>query len=89
MCHWPVAAETLRRIKDELDELAWELQALAEGFEQPVSPARRQHIETILRRAARRRQWIASVLEEMRDRQPTVSYSFAGLLRPPARNLRL
>jgi hypothetical protein len=70
MNHWPVAAETLRRIDGELDELTWELKALADGLARGLPSDRRGQLNIILMRAARRRQWIRGVLEEMHQVVP-------------------
>lgn len=77
MNHWPVAAETLRRIDGELDELAWELRALADSLERRLPSDRRGQLNIILMRAARRRQWIRGVLEEMHQ---TVPHSYGSLV---------
>jgi len=70
MVHWPIAVETLRRINDELEDLAWELQSLNDSFEDRLPGDRRGHIQIVLRRAGRRMQWIHQVLDEMYERQP-------------------
>ncbi len=82
MCHWPIAADTLRRINEELDDLTWELQSLSESFQNRLPDARRGHIESVLKRATRRRQWIRSVLREMAEQGSEADGAFAPLVSP-------
>jgi hypothetical protein len=84
MCHWPIAAQTLRRLNDELDDLTWELQSLTESFESRLPSARRGHIDSVLKRASRRRQWIRSVLREMQESRSESEDAFAALVSPRA-----
>jgi hypothetical protein len=70
MVHWPIAVETLRRINDELEDLACELQSLNDSFEDRLAGDRRGHIQIVLRRAGRRMEWIRQVLDEMYEHHP-------------------
>jgi len=79
MVHWPIAVETLRRINDELEDLAWELQSLNDSFEDRLAGDRRGHIQIVLRRAGRRMQWIRQVLDEMYEHHPQADHAESDL----------
>jgi len=79
MVHWPIAVETLRRINDELEDLAWELQSLNDSFEDRLAGDRRGHIQIVLRRAGHRMQWIRQVLDEMYEHHPQADHTESDL----------
>lgn len=81
MFHWPITEDTLRKMNEEFDELAWELEAVSSR----LPPNRQGQIDMILRRADSRRRWLRNVLTEMHDDGVDGDNAFSAMSGPFAK----
>jgi hypothetical protein len=85
MFHWPITEDTLRKMNEEFDELAWELEAISSRLADRLPPNRQGQIDMILRRADSRRRWLRNVLTEMHDDAMDSDDAFSAMSGPLAK----